>query len=171
MAIFLGDEFDVEAMKSSTSRAFASKGWSNNTARKRLESITLICVMHTFTSSDLRSYRLVYVDESGCDERIGFRRTGWPPHGTAPVQMFKFYRDQTYTACICPRPHCSFLCLQGSTATSIFEDFIEELLQHCVRWPESKSCHSDGQRVFSSFWAGSANMFRNRSEDGAFAPY
>lgn len=26
MAIFLGDEFDVEAMKSSTSRAFASKG-------------------------------------------------------------------------------------------------------------------------------------------------
>jgi hypothetical protein len=33
MAIFLWDEFDVQATKSSTSRALASKGWSKKTAR------------------------------------------------------------------------------------------------------------------------------------------
>ena len=28
---------------------------------------------------------------------------------------------------------------QGSTDASVFEDFIEELLQHCGQWPEPKS--------------------------------
>ena len=28
---------------------------------------------------------------------------------------------------------------QGSTAASMFEDFIEQLLHHCGRWPEPKS--------------------------------
>lgn len=28
---------------------------------------------------------------------------------------------------------------QGSTDTSMFEDFIEQLLHHCGRWPEPKS--------------------------------
>jgi hypothetical protein len=32
----------------------------------------------------------------GCDKRIGFRRTGWLPHGVAPAQVAKFHRDQRY---------------------------------------------------------------------------
>jgi transposase len=28
---------------------------------------------------------------------------------------------------------------QGSTDTTVFEDFIEQLLHHCGRWPEPKS--------------------------------
>ena len=28
---------------------------------------------------------------------------------------------------------------QGSTDTAVFEDFIEQLLYHCGRWPEPKS--------------------------------
>lgn len=28
---------------------------------------------------------------------------------------------------------------QGSTDASIFEDFVEQLLHHCGRWPEPKS--------------------------------
>jgi hypothetical protein len=46
--------------------------------------------------SDFQSYHLVFVDESGCDKRIGFRRTAWSPLGTAPVQVSKFHRDQRY---------------------------------------------------------------------------
>ena len=46
--------------------------------------------------SDFQSYHLVYVDESGCDKRIGFRRTGWFPLGIAPIQVSKFHRDQRY---------------------------------------------------------------------------
>jgi hypothetical protein len=28
---------------------------------------------------------------------------------------------------------------QGSTDAAVFEDFIEQLLQHCGKWPEPKS--------------------------------
>jgi hypothetical protein len=38
----------------------------------------------------------VYVDESGCDKRISFRRTGWSPVGATPLQVSKFHRDQRY---------------------------------------------------------------------------
>lgn len=40
--------------------------------------------------SSFRSYQLVYVDESGCDKRAGFRRTGWSPLGIIPVQVSQF---------------------------------------------------------------------------------
>jgi hypothetical protein len=46
--------------------------------------------------SSFRSYQLVYVDESGCDKRIGFRRTGWSPLGTTPVQIAQYQREQRY---------------------------------------------------------------------------
>lgn len=35
----------------------------------------------------------------------------------------------------------ALICLvfQGSTDASVFEDFIEQILQHCVKWPEPKT--------------------------------
>lgn len=38
-------------------------------------------------SVSFHSYQLVYVDESGCDKRVGFRRTGWSPLRVTPVQI------------------------------------------------------------------------------------
>lgn len=46
--------------------------------------------------SDFESYHLVYVDEYGCDNPVGFRRTGWAPRGTSPVQITQFHRDRRY---------------------------------------------------------------------------
>jgi hypothetical protein len=46
--------------------------------------------------SDFKAYHLVYGDESGCDKRIGFRRTGWSPLGLTPLQVSKFHRDQRW---------------------------------------------------------------------------
>jgi transposase len=81
------------------------------------------------------------VDESGCDKRIGFRRTGWSPLGTTPVQVSKFHRDQRYQ--ILPAYAQDGIIFsrvfQGSTDASFFEDFIEELLQHCGKYPDPKS--------------------------------
>lgn len=90
---------------------------------------------------DFRSYHLVYVDESGCDERIGFRQMGWSPLGVAPVQISKFHCDHHYQ--ILPAYAQGDIILscvfQGSTDASVFEDFIAQLLQHCGKWPEPKS--------------------------------
>ena len=138
MAIFLWDEFALQATKSSISRALASKGWSKKTARVKAQERNLELRDEYFHYiSDFQSYHLVFVDESGCDKRIGFRRTGWSPLGTAPVQVSKFHRDQRYQ--ILPAYAQDGIILsrvfQGSTDASVFEDFIEQLLQHCGKWP------------------------------------
>lgn len=55
------------------------------------------CEITTFTiSQTFQSYHLVYVDESGCDKRVRFRRTGWSPIGMTPIQVSQFRRDQLY---------------------------------------------------------------------------
>lgn len=142
MVIFLCDEFALQATKSSISRALKSKGWSKKTARvkARERNLDLRDEYHNFIS-DFKSYQFVYVDESGCDKRIGFRRTGWSPLGTAPVQVSKFHRDQRYH--ILPAYAQDGIVLsrvfKGSTDASVFEDFIEQLLQHCGKWPKPKS--------------------------------
>jgi len=41
---------------------------------------------YLYNLSAFHSYHLVFVDESGYDKRIGFRRTGWSPLGITPVQ-------------------------------------------------------------------------------------
>lgn len=55
--------------------------------------------------------------------------------------MSKFHRDQRYQ--ILPAYTQDGILLsrifQGSTDASFFEDFIEELLQHCGKYPEPKS--------------------------------
>jgi transposase len=81
------------------------------------------------------------VDESGCDKRIGFRRTGWFPLGVTPVQVTQFQREKRYQ--ILPaytQERILFArVFQGSIGTTLFEDFIEQLLPFCGRWPEPKS--------------------------------
>jgi hypothetical protein len=66
----------------------------------------------------------------------------WSPLGTAPVQTSRLHRDQRYLML----PTCSqdgivlSRVFQGSTDEStVFEDFIEETLQHCGRWLEPKT--------------------------------
>ena len=142
MALFLWDEFNIQATKSSISRALTSKRWSKKTARVKARERNLdLRDEYSHFISDFRSYHLVYVDESGCDKRIGFRRTGWSPLGTAPVQVSKFHRDQRYQ--ILPAYAQDGIVFsrvfRGSTDASIFEDFIEQLLQHCGKWPEPRS--------------------------------
>jgi hypothetical protein len=101
-------------------------------------------IFGTFTLYNLsafQSYHLVYVDESGCDKRVGFRRTGWAPAGLTPVQVAQFHRDQRYQ--ILPAYAQDGIVLsrvfRGTTDSVVYEDFIEQLLQHCGRWPGPRS--------------------------------
>jgi hypothetical protein len=56
--------------------------------------------LHLHNLLDFQSYHLFNVDESGCDERIGFRRTGWSPLGVAPVQVLQLHCDKRYCLCM-----------------------------------------------------------------------
>lgn len=96
MAVFLFDEFDVLMNTSAISRALASIGWTKKAARQVAKERN--ADLRDFYLYNLSAFRLyhVYVDESGCDKRIGFRRTGWSPLGVTPVQVAQFHRDQRY---------------------------------------------------------------------------
>lgn len=96
---------------------------------------------YLYNLSEFESYHLVYIDESGCDKRVGFRRTGWSPLGVAPQQVAQFHRDERYQ--ILPAYVQDGILLtrvfRGLTDAAIFEDFIDKLLRHYRRWPEPKS--------------------------------
>jgi hypothetical protein len=97
MVVFLWDEFEVLVTTSAVSRALASIGWSKKVARRvAKERNPDLRDFYLHNLSAFRSYHLVYVDESGCDKRIGFRRTGWSPLGVTPVKTARFQREQRY---------------------------------------------------------------------------
>jgi len=97
MALFLWDEFEVRVTNSTISRTLRSIGWSRKTARRvAKEQNKDLRNFNLHNLSSFRSYHLVYVDESGCGKRIGFRRTGWSPLGVSPVQIARFHRGQRY---------------------------------------------------------------------------
>lgn len=81
---------------SSVKLALASVGWSKKVTRHRAKEQNLdLRGFYMHNLSDFQSYHLVYIDESGCDKRIGLRQTGWSPLGTAPLQVANFHaRDR-----------------------------------------------------------------------------
>ena len=92
MATFPWDEFDVLVSTSSISGALKARKWSKKAARRvaREESPDLRD-FYLRNLSAFRLYHLVYIDESGRDKLIGFRRTGWARLGVAPVHVSKFH--------------------------------------------------------------------------------
>jgi transposase len=97
MANFLRDEFNILPSSSSIQRALSRAGWTKKTARQKAkEQNPQLRDFYQHNLSEFRSYHLVFVDESGCDKRVGHRRTGWSPLGVTPVQVSKFHRGQRY---------------------------------------------------------------------------
>jgi hypothetical protein len=97
MAVFLWDEFDVFVSPSSISRALRSIYWSKKTAhRVAKERNPDLRDLYLHNLSAFRSYHLVYVDESGCDKLIGFRKTSRSPFSFTPVQIAKLHRGRRY---------------------------------------------------------------------------
>jgi len=142
MAIFLWDEFQMLVTTSCIRRTLAFKGWSKKTTWQRTkEQNAELQESYPHNISEFESYHLVYVDESGCDKRIGFRQTSWSPLGIAPVQVSQFHRDERYQ--ILPAYSQGSIVLsrifRGAMDAAVFEDFIDQLLRHCGRWPKPKS--------------------------------
>ena len=96
---------------------------------------------YTHKTAGLHSDQYIFVDESGCDERSGQRRTGWSPLGVTLVQVSRFRREKRYQ--ILPAYTQDGIILvrvfQGSTDATVFEEFIEQLLPLCNPWPERRS--------------------------------
>ncbi|KAJ3456616.1 hypothetical protein MRS44_016639 [Fusarium solani] len=142
MVDFLEKEFETTVTASSISRSLKSARWSRKTARRvAMGRNADLRDYYLYKLSFFKSYQLVYIDESGCDRRVGRRRCGWAPKGVTPVQMDRFHRDQRYQ--ILPaytqKGILHYQIFPGSTDSVVFEEFIEQLLYHCGKWPEPNS--------------------------------
>lgn len=97
LANLLQDAFNIQVTTVSISRTLTLIGWSRKSihrvARQRNADLQ---DLYLHNLSAFRSYHLIYIDESGCDKRNGFRRTGWSPVGVAPVQIAQFQREKRY---------------------------------------------------------------------------
>ncbi|KAJ5115113.1 hypothetical protein NUU61_000872 [Penicillium alfredii] len=128
MAKFLWDEFNILPSSSSIQRALSRVGWTKKTARQKpKEQNPQLRDFYQHKLSEFHSYHLVFVDESGCDKRVGHKRTGWSPLGVTSVQMSKFYRGQRYQ--ILPAYTQEGILLsrifKGAMDAVLFESFIE----------------------------------------------
>jgi transposase len=142
MAAFLRKEFDVDVTRFSIRRALRDSKWSKkvtqNVARERNPDLR---DEYVHEISSLRPDQLVFIDETGLDKSIGIRRKGWAPRGKTPRQIKRFHRGRRFQ--ILPAYTkdgvIHFRVYEGSTDTRIFEDFIEELLPYCGKWPNPRS--------------------------------
>lgn len=85
MAVLLYDEFGCSYHNVKYQQAVASVGWTKATrhaAKERNADLRDFCL---YKLSEFRPCHFVYVDDSRCDKRIGFRRAGWYPLDIAPV--------------------------------------------------------------------------------------
>jgi transposase len=142
MAVFLYDEFNVLVSVHSIGRALASIRWTKKVTRRIAnERNADLRDFYLHKLSAFRSHQLVYVDESECDKRIGFRRTGWSPLGVAPVEIAQFHRDRRHQILPAYTQDGALFSkvFQGSTDGAVFEDFIEQLLHDCRPYPEQNS--------------------------------
>ena len=142
MVALLQNQFDTPVSTYSVQRSLARMGWTKKQMqRKAQEQNPRLRAFYQHKLSNFHSYQLVFVDESGCDKRVGHRRTGWAPLGVTPVQVSKFHRGQRYH--MLPAYAQDGIILSriysGSTDAALFEDFLKQLLQHCGRFPAPKS--------------------------------
>jgi transposase len=142
MVLFLLDEFGVQVSTQSIRRALRSIGWTKKKIRRIAKGRNAdLRDLYMYNTQDFSPEHLVFVDESGTDKRGGFRRTGWSPRRVTPVQVARFQREQRYQ--ILPAYTQDGVILvrvfRGSTDAAAFEEFIEQLLPLCGRWPEPKS--------------------------------
>lgn len=83
----------------------------------------------------------VFVDESGMNPPDALRTKGWAKAGITPILKAKFQREnrvQILSAYTLKGIKLSRV-FTGATDKVLFEDFIEQLLQHCGKWPEPES--------------------------------
>jgi hypothetical protein len=72
MAIFLWDEFNILPSLSTIKRALPRAGWTKKKAQQKAkEQNPNLRDFYQNKLSEFRLYHLVFVDESGCDIRIG----------------------------------------------------------------------------------------------------
>lgn len=97
MVTFLHDEFEDDVSLSTISRSLKDARWTRKNchpvAQQRNPELR---DLYLYKLSKYKSYQMIFIDESGADRRIGYRKKGWAPSGVTPIQVGRFNREQRY---------------------------------------------------------------------------
>lgn len=137
IVVFLYNKFNILLNVSAVSRALASISQTKKATRQiAKERNTNLRDYYLNNLSNFKLHYLVYVDELGCDKRVGFRRTRQSLLRVTPAQVAHFYCNYRYQ--ILPayiqEGVLFYYMFQGTTNSAILEDFIKQLLKHCGHW-------------------------------------
>ncbi|CAF3619997.1 unnamed protein product [Fusarium graminearum] len=97
MVTFLHDEFEDDVSLSTISCSLKDARWTRKNChpvaqQRNPEPRDL----YLYKLSKYKSYQMIFIDESGADRRVGYRKKGWAPSGVTPIQVGRFNREQRY---------------------------------------------------------------------------
>lgn len=144
MASFLYDKYGEEFSVTTITRALQSGQITCKTMRHvALQQLPELRHFYQYIlqKCGVKAPHCVFIDESGINPPDALRRKGWAKAGVTPVLTAKFQRGtrvQILSALTLKGIKLSRV-FTGSTDKEWFEDFIEQLLRHCGRWPEPES--------------------------------
>jgi hypothetical protein len=97
MADFFYYRFRKRILERSIGRTLRKLGWTRTTIHYITQQRDANLRDHyLYRISQYKSHQLVFINESGCDGRAGYRRWGWSSKGSSPVQATKFGRGKRW---------------------------------------------------------------------------
>jgi len=132
MAWFLYDEFDLIVGLLSIWKTLARLRWSRKVVqRKALERAEDLRALWKGRQIEWDINRLVFIDESGANERTGYRKFGWSPIAIPTIEVSSIRRSERWS--ILPAYTCKgflrgTLIYQGSITSEIFNAWIKAVV-------------------------------------------
>ena len=142
MITFLCEEFQIDVSLSTLARCLKSEEITlKASARISDKQNPLLRDLHLHKRSDCQSFQMVCIDEAACNKQTTCRRRGRAKKGRRPTRKGDPSRGPNFQILAALTQEGVELArvYQGSTNGTVFEDFLEQLLEHCGKWPEPKS--------------------------------
>jgi hypothetical protein len=143
MAQFLYGEFNVQIGRTQLGEYLAKAEYSRKAVRRRAAERNE--TLRTIWAGLQRTWhpdQLVFLDESGANERTGDRKYGWAPIGEECHVLSPLKRSQQWS--ILPaldvRGYVAWRIFQGSITAEIFYEFLrDQVLPYCEAFPGNRS--------------------------------
>nr|POF13514.1 hypothetical protein CFP56_02537 [Quercus suber] len=131
IALALSDQFDIVVSDYVVQRALKKRRWSKKVAKRRvLESTAPMRALWQTKRANWAPEQLVFIDESGANERTGWRKRGWSPKGVGCSSLSGTKRSERWS--ILPAMTIngwlkdSTLVYQGSINWELFIQWLDE---------------------------------------------
>ncbi|KAJ6779524.1 hypothetical protein PWT90_07630 [Aphanocladium album] len=141
MATFLFRKFGVDVSVTAISRALKNGQITWKTMRRvALQQLPELKHFYWYLlkQAGVKPRHCIFIDESGINPPDVLRKNGWARSGITPIQRARFQKENrvqilsAYTLKGIKQSRVYY----GSTDTVFFEDYIEQLLHSCGRFPD-----------------------------------